>query len=77
MTKCQIRLNNVSYERREAYRCFATHLILMYSRLQKYPDTRENFMGKRCFRKAKKVVKFSFDLNENFCVGSLGCLEQS
>jgi hypothetical protein len=29
-----------------------------YSRLQKCPDTRENLMGNRCFRKAKKWSNF-------------------
>jgi hypothetical protein len=30
----------------------------MYSRHQKCPDTRENLMGNRCFRKAKKWSNF-------------------
>jgi hypothetical protein len=31
--------------------------------------------GKQLFSQGKKVVKFSFDLNESFFVGSLECLD--
>ncbi len=33
--------------------------------------------GKTLFSQGEKVVKFSFDLNENFSVGFLGYQEQS
>jgi hypothetical protein len=39
--------------------------------------THERTLRETTISQGKNVVKFSFDLNESFSVGSLGCQEQS